>query len=379
VFYIFHKFLKGFMKMKETISHYFSSLEDPRSYRNQKHPVMTIIGTSLLSVLSGIDSFSGMQDFTEAHLEALKDYFDFPNGFPSHDTYQRFWDSLCVEQFQACFSDFVESLSKVTSDVISLDGKTIRNSGRVKALHIVSAWCHKNQMVFGQKKVNSKSNEITAIPEVLRLLDLQDKTITMDAMGAQRDICQQIIDGGADYVIALKGNQGTLYEDVKLYLNDSESSVLINENNDKGHGRLEQRIASVAYDIDWLQENHSWPGLKAIAKIEATVWKKGKKTSDTRYYIASDTVSPATINTVARQHWGIENQLHWMLDVVFNEDKSCIRNDNAAENLDILRKWALTVLNKAKTKPQQSIKSLMRKNAMSINHLINTVNKILHA
>lgn len=265
------------------------------------------------------------------------------------------------------------------SDILSIDGKTIRNSGKDKALHIVSAWCHNNQMVFGQTKVDSKSNEITAIPEVLKMLDLENKVITLDAMGAQRSICSQIVEAGGDYVISLKGNQGTLHEDVQLHLEDPQNQLLINENNDKGHGRIEQRIASVSHDINWLQEQHQWPGLKAIGKIKAKVWKKGKEITETRYYIASMELDAARLNEIARKHWGIENQLHWSLDVVFNEDKACIRNDNAAENMDILRKWAMAILVKTKTKPEQSIKSLMRKNAMSFSHLLASVNKILRA
>lgn len=365
--------------MKETLAPYFESLDDPRSPRNQRHPLLTLIGTSLLAVLSGIDSFSGIQDFVEMHLEHLTSHFEFPCGVPSHDTYQRLWDALSPTQFKACFSAFVSSLDGVASDVISLDGKTIRNSGKEKAIHIVSAWCHANKLVFAQEKVEGKSNEITAIPKVLELLDLENKVITLDAMGAQRGICAQIIEDGGDYVISLKGNQGTLHEDVKLYLQDPGNHEQINETNDKGHGRLERRVAVVAQDIAWLQEEHHWPGLCSIGCITATVWRKGRETRETRYYISSLPLDAGRLNEVARQHWSIENQLHWVLDVVFNEDKACIRNDNAAENTDLLRKWAMAILRQAKTKPDQSIKSVMRKNMMSFKHLVKAVNTIFHA
>ena len=365
--------------MKETLGTYFEGLEDPRSTRNQRHPLETLIGTSLLAALSGIDSFSGIQDFVEMHIEGLQNYFNFPHGVPSHDTYQRLWDALSPTQFKACFAEFISSLEKVTSDVISIDGKTIRNSGKDKALHIVSAWCHQNQLVFGQEKADLKSNEITAIPKLLDFLDLENKVITIDAMGAQRSICQQIVDAQGDYVISLKGNQGTLYNDVKLYLSDPTNHEMINENNDKGHGRLEQRIAVVTHNISWLNELHEWPGLKSIGQITATVEKKGKTTTEVRYYISSLPLDAARLNNIARMHWGIENQLHWSLDVVFNEDKACIRNDNAAENMDILRKWAMAVLVKLKKKPEQSIKSIMRKNAMSFHHLISSVKSFFHA
>ena len=365
--------------MKDIFAYYFREIDDPRSARNQRHSLTTLIGTTLLAVLSGIDSFSGIQDFVDMHFDELTEYFDFPGGVPSHDTYQRLWDSLSPTQFVASFQEFTRSLEKITGEIISIDGKTIRNSGSDKPLHIVSAWCQANQLVLAQQKVDSKSNEITAIPKLLKLLDLDNRIVTLDAMGAQRDICQQILDQGGHYVISLKGNQGSLHSDVKLYLADKEHHELINESNDKGHGRIEQRVACVANNIDWLQEEHNWPGLKSIGQITSTVIKKNKETTETRYYISSLPLSAHKLNESARAHWGIENQLHWKLDVVFNEDKSCIRNDNAAENMDIMRKWALNILHKAKEKPDQTIKSVMRRNAMSVKHLVKSVKSVFHA
>lgn len=366
--------------MENALKH-FKNIQDPRSIRNQKHPVMMLIGTTLLASLSGIDSFSGFADFTEAHREELSPYFDFPSGTPSHDTYQRFWEAVNPEEFYAAFLDFTQSLSMTLGTVINIDGKTIRNSGHEKALHIVSAWCHTNQLVLAQQKVDSKSNEITAIPVLLKLLDLNNRIVTIDAMGAQREICEQIISQGGHYLISLKGNQGTLHKDVMDYFNDKKTleNSLISEENDKGHGRIEQRIASSFDQIEWLQQEHTWPGLKSIGMVSATVWKKDKVMEEKRFYISSLPADARQLNQVARAHWGIENQLHWRLDVVFNEDGSCIRNDNAAENLDILRKWALNALQKVDRKPGQSIKSLMRKSAMSFRHLQGVVKQILHA
>jgi predicted transposase YbfD/YdcC len=350
-------------------------IDDPRSWKNQVHDFISIIGTTFCAALAGIDSFSGIADFVEMHFEELSKYFDLSGGVPSHDTYQRFWDSISPAQFRDCFSEFVESLQKVCSDIISIDGKTIRNSGKEKPLHIVSAWCQNNQMVFAQEKVHEKSNEITAIPALLKKLDLVGKIITIDAMGAQRDICQQIVNGGGDYVISLKGNQGTLHKDVELFLEDEDNYHSQHEENDKGHGRIEQRVAVVSHNIDWLQKMHKWPGLKAVGKVMATVRRKGKETTEIRYYISSLTLDAGQLNNIARKHWSIENQLHWRLDVVFNEDKACIRNDNAAENMDILRKWVLAILVGAKDKKDRSIKSLMRRNAMSMTHLIKCLKK----
>lgn len=367
--------------MQEYIGKFFNKVIDPRSSRNQRHNFITLIGTGLLSMLSGVESFSGMQDYVECHAEEIGKYFNLSCGVPSHDTYQRFWDSLNPKEFMESFELFTESLCNLDSEIINVDGKTIRNSGNDRPLHIVSAWCRNNQLVLGQEKVHEKSNEITAIPKLLKILDLQNKIITLDAMGVQRNICEQIIEQGGDYVICLKQNQANLYEAVKLFFEDKENHKNINEDNDKGHGRIEKRIAVTTGDIDWLQNIHNWPGLKSIGIVKSHTikTKSGKERSDARYYISSLESNAGRLNEIARSHWSIENQLHWRLDVIFNEDKACIRNDNAAENLDILRKWALNLMSKAKEKPSQSIKSVMRKNSMSFKYLATNVKKFFHA
>lgn len=369
--------------MSIKLSDYFSKVDDPRSLRNQKHPFIMLVGTTLLAFLSGIDSFSGISEFVEAHQESLEEYFEFPCGVPSHDTYQRLWDAINPIQFVDAFMVFSESLAEIHKEgtVLSIDGKTIRNSGSDKALHIVSAWCEANQLVLGQKKVDRKSNEITAIPELLGLLDIRSKIVSIDAMGAQREICEQIIDQGGEYLISLKGNQGSLHKDVMEYFTDEEIRNKCNSfiEYDKGHGRIEERKAFVTEDIDWLQELHNWPGLKSVGIVISSVEKKGKLSTETRYYISSLESDAEKFNKTARSHWSIENKLHWRLDVLFNEDKCCIRNDNAAENMDILRKWALNIIQKAKDKPDQSLKSVMRKNSMSFKHLIKSLHKIFHA
>ena len=365
----------------EDLLDFFTDVQDPRSNRNQKHPLKTLIGTTLLASLSGIDSFSGFSDFTESHFNNLKNYFEFPFGVPSHDTYQRLWDGIEPEQFYRSFGEFANYLADVASNIINLDGKTIRHSGQEKALHIVSAWCRANQLTLAQEKVDDKSNEITALPKLIKLLDLKSRIVTIDAMGAQREICTLIAEKEGDYVISLKGNQGLLHADVIEYFKNQKlrDQCLTSEENDKGHGRLEQRIAYSCDDIDWLQLNHNWPGLKSIGMVKTRVERKGKVSEEARYYISSLAADAKLLNHAARAHWGIENQLHWRLDVVFNEDGGCIRHDNAAENIDILRKWALNVLQKTKSKPNQSIKSVMRKNSMSFEHLSQTIKAIFHA
>lgn len=363
--------MKGVMDMQEALK-YFEKVEDPRSIRNQRHPFMTLTGTTLLGSLAGIDSSSGFADFTEAHFEKLQEYFDFPFGSPSHDTYQRFWDGINPSQFYESFQLFTKSLAKLTSTFINLDGKTICHSGSEKALHMVSAWCHANQLTLAQEKVDSKSNEITALPKLIKLLNLEGCIVTIDAMGAQREICAQILQQGGDYVISLKGNQGTLHEDVVTYFSDENflNQSLSSEENDKGHGRLERPVAYSSSDIEWLQKAYHWPGLKSIGLVSSVVEKKGKKYEKQRFYISSLAANAKCLNQAARAHWAIENQPHWRLDVVFNEDGACIRNDNAAENIDILRKWALNGLQQCKQ---------MRKNSMSFKHLLDNVKKVFDA
>ena len=325
--------------MEEALN-YFSNLQDPRSSRNQRHPLRTLIGVSLLASLGGIDSFSGFADFAEAHLDSLKTYFDFPHGVPSHDTFQRLWDGIDPNEFYQSFHHFTQHIINSQGDIISLDGKTIRHSGQEKALHIVSAWCRANQLTLAQEKVDSKSNEITALPQLIRLLDLKGRIVTIDAMGAQRDICSLIIERNGDYVIALKGNQGPLHKDVIDYFNAPalKNTCCSSEENDKGHGRVEQRVAYACEAIDWLDHEHQWPGLKSIGLVETRVERKGKVTQEKRYYISSLPTDAKRLNDAAKAHWGIENQLHWRLDVVFNEDGGYIRNDNAAGNRSALSK-----------------------------------------
>ena len=210
---------------------------------------------------------------------------------------------------------------------MSIDGKTIRNSGQQNPLHIISAWCSENSMVFGQVKVKSKSNEITAIPELLKKLDRKGKTVTIDAIGSTKNICQEIIDRGGDYVIALKKNHLSLLEDVEPFLQNMDFCLASDVQNDKGHGRAEQRIAAVTHEVRWIQQNHQWPGLKAIGCINSKVLRKGKETKQTRFFISSRALDAASLNEIVRKHWSIENQLHWVLDVSYNEDKCCIRDE----------------------------------------------------
>lgn len=232
--------------------------------------------------------------------------------------------------------------------VIAVDGKTLRRSfDRAAAgspLHMVSAWGSEQRLVLGQIAVDAKSNEITAVPKLLAMLSLDGCIVTADALNCQRHIAEQIIDQGGDYVLALKGNQATLFDDVKTFLDDPQATVSAATEVDGGHGRIEHRTAAVSTDIGWLQEHHGWPGLKAIGKLTAIREANGKTTRQSRYYLLSATLSAERFNRVVREHWGIENRLHWVLDVVMNEDQARNRKDNGPNNLAVLRHMALNII-----------------------------------
>lgn len=362
--------------IQERLAETFKGIEDPRSRRNQKHPMLSLLGIGLLGGLGGIDSFSGLADYAQAHEESLKELFDLPEGVPSHDTFGRLFDGIKPEQFSKQFQVFTDRLAEAVEGLVAIDGKTIRHSGKGNPLHIVSAWSEANQLVLGQIRVADKSNEITAIPLLLELLDLAGKTVTIDAMGCQREIAQQIIEQGGDYVLALKGNQKTLLEDVKAYFEQKNNYASWQEL-DKGHGRYEERRCTATDDIAWLRQEHEWPGLHSIAQVISKREIKGKKSQDVRYYLSSLPAKPELICQAARAHWSIENKLHWRLDVLYNEDGCCIRNDNAAENMAILRKWSMNILNKHKGK--SSMKSLQRKASMSFNFMSDLLLKTFHA
>lgn len=369
--------------MRQTWQEVFQSVVDPRSSRNQKYALETILGITILGGIAGIDSFSGLADFALCHRDDLRKYFDLPEQTPSHDTFQRVLDAISPEEFHTCFHQFTRKiLRKTKDDLISIDGKTLRNSGRETGdfLHLVNAWSEAESLVLAQLRTKEKSNEITAIPEILTLLDIAGKIITMDAMGCQRQICSQILAGGGDYVIALKGNQGTLHRDVALFLEDHffETACANHVGHDKGHGRLESRSAFVTEDIAFLKD-HAWPGLRSIGKVVATVVKKGKKTTEIRYYLSSLAADARRFGAIARAHWGIENELHWRLDVLYNEDGACISNENAAENMSLVRKWALNILQQSREKPSQSIASIQRKAAMSFPFLNSLLQNYFHA
>lgn len=365
--------------MDLTIRNLFAGIPDPRIERTKKHPLESILYIVICGTMAGIESWIGYQDYAEEHEEILKQFIELPHGPPSHDTIARVISALDVDAFQASFESFTQELADRVKGVIALDGKTMRGSfdhkKDIKARHIVSAWAEGCRLVLGQEKVDDKSNEITAIPRLLKRIDVQGNIITIDAMGCQRDICQEIVEREGDYVISLKGNQGTLHQDVRLFFEDKSSEIdQAWEEWDKGHGRIEHRLCKATGDISWLQESHKWPGLSTIAAVYSSRETTKGKQEECRYYISSLACDAEQIARAARAHWGIENSLHWVLDVTMNEDKSRIRNENAPEILSTMRKWGLNIINQHKG--NLSVNRMIKKMAMSPKNLIQLLQKI---
>jgi len=333
----------------------FKDLKDPRTGNAGRHDLLEILMIALCTLLCGGESCVDMADFAVEREDGLRQFLCLKNGVPSHDTFSRLFRLLDPDAFRACFQTFVARLAEACEGVIAIDGKSMRRSfdkaSGKSPLHMVTAWCAEQRLVLGQLATEAKSNEITAIPKLLAMLDLKDRTVTIDAMGCQRAIAQQIIDQGGNYVLALKGNQGTLHADVHLFLEDTETSVQATPGMvDGDHGRIETRTATLATDISWLQETHDWPGLTAVGKITRTREIKGEITTESVYYLLSSAMPVSGFADAARGHWGIENGLHWVLDVTMNEDQARNRRDNGPENLGILRHIAINLLSKEASK-----------------------------
>jgi predicted transposase YbfD/YdcC len=347
------------------VSH-FKDLKDPRIKRAKKHRLIDILVIALGSSLVGGDGFKDMELFGNSKREWLEQFLDLPNGIPSHDTFGRVFARLDPKQFHQCFLSWTQSVSALTQGtVVSLDGKTVRASfdraTELSPIHMVSAWCSQNGgLVLGQLKTESKSNEITAIPELLKLLALKGCIVTIDAMGCQTKIVNQIIDQEGDYLLTLKSNHQKTYRAVTTYFHDQIEHNLSWRNEehffdafDTSHGRTVRRRVWSLTDLSPIAELDKWKGLRSIVAIERirTAHSQAKVTSEYRFYISSLTRSAKDFAALIRQHWDVENQLHWSLDVTFNEDRSRIRKDHAPANMASLRRLALNQLRQDQTKP----------------------------
>jgi predicted transposase YbfD/YdcC len=363
----------------------FSKLADSRIDRKKLYPLPEILFIVLCGSICGAGSWRDFVLFGQEKLDFLREHFPYSHGIPSKNTFARVFAALKAEEFRACFIDWVQGLQKMLAGVVAIDGKTLCNShddGLGKsAIHMVSAFATGVRLVLAQEKVEEKSNEITAIPKLLKLFDVRGNTITIDAAGCQKAIAEQIVEQQGDYVLALKGNQGTLNEDVRLFLETEIAKPLssaiesVYEESDAGHGRIETRKCIVSSQIDWLAQKSQWAGLRTIAMIEETR-EIGEKTSfERRFFISSLPADASKIAQAVRAHWMVENNLHWTLDVVFNEDQSRIRKDHAPENMAIIRHFTLNMLHNA----QASFKGVgikgLRKKAGWGNDTLRTVLK----
>jgi len=367
----------------------FGMLEDPRVERTKKHALLDIIAIAMIGIMAGAQSFEEIEDFGLMHEEWLKQYLQLGNGIPSHDTINRVCQSLKPESFQKAFLEWVQSIRTLLPEgVVAIDGKTLRGSHQrsrgLKGFHIVNVWSCVNGLVLGQMKVSDKSNEITAIPELLKQLMIEGAIVTIDAMGCQKEIAAEIKAQKADYVLAVKGNQGNMFESIKdcfKWVASSKNKHKIYEAIDEigsEHGRIEERKLEVmsAEILKGLVEIEQWSGIKSIAKITCTRESPYETSTETRFYISSLVPeSPVVILKAIRAHWSIENQLHWSLDVSFREDACRVRDENTALNLSWMRKMALSFL-KAETSFKASIRRKQLKLWSSPDYLLKLIPNI---
>lgn len=350
-------------KLKTAIAEHFDKLEDPRKSYLNDHPLINILTIAICAIIAGAEGWVDIENYGNNKKDWLAKFLDLSNGIPSHDTFGRVFARLDPEQFRLGFLSWVQAVFNVTDEqVIAIDGKQLRRShdkklGK-KAIHMVSAWATANHLVLGQVKVKTKSNEITAIPELLALLELSGCIVTIDGIGTQTEIADQIVKQGGDYLLPAKKNQKHLYEDIKLFFKLCQENQFAKVDStyhrtvDNSHGRLEIRqcwVISGEESLAFLRNHGQWAKLQTIIMIQAER-RVGKKVSrQTQYFISSLPNDARRILAAKRAHWGIENGLHWVLDIAFREDDSRVREGNSAENLAILRHMALNLLKQEKT------------------------------
>lgn len=351
---------------------HFSTLKDPRVERQKLHLLPDILLIVFCGSICGVETWEDFVDFGESKIDFLRKYIDLKNGIPSKNTFNRVISSLNPDAFRECFRRWVDEFRQDLGQVISIDGKALRRShdrsSGSSAIHMVSAFASEARLVLAQQKVDEKSNEITAIPNLIDLLNIKDTVVTIDAMGCQKAIAQKIVEAGGDYVLAVKGNQNTLHEEISRYFNNlfdmaHNKNVDVAEVTNKNRGRLETRKCFATKDLSWLSVKGCWMGIKSVVALQSKRVVNDQTAIEIRYYISTLDNNAELLNKIIRSHWGIENSLHWVMDVVFGEDYSRIRAGNAAENMSMIKHVALNKLQSAKPDfvKNMSIKRLRKK------------------
>ena len=349
------------MKPSAPLLGYFETLDDPRVERSKLHSLSEILFIAIAGTIAGAEGWRELEAFAHAKRDWLERYLDLPHGPPSDDTFRRVISRLDPVAFEACFRDWIAAaLVQQGGDLITIDGKTHRGSydrsdGKA-ALHTISAWAEANRLVLAQERVAAHSNEIVAIPRLLEVLEVRGCIVTIDAIGTQRAIAQTIIDRGGDYVLALKSNQPALYEDVRTFFEEAHARSWsgiehdYDVQTDGGHGRIEVRRLWCSADVAWVAEQTKWASLRTIAMVERRRIVGETESVERHYYITSLAAKAAPLAEAVRGHWGIENRLHWVLDVTFGEDSSRVRKAYGPENLGLLRRIALNLLRQEPSK-----------------------------
>jgi predicted transposase YbfD/YdcC len=342
-------------------------LADPRQISKVIYPLDEILLLSLLAVVAGAETFTAIAQFGRKKPGLLRRFRPFANGTPDHDRLGEVFAALDPEPLQKCFVAWVAALTGAPADVIAIDGKTSRRSYRKKGglnpIHMVSAFAARQRLVLGQVKVAQKSNEIVAIPRLLDMLAIEGAIVTIDAMGCQREIASKIIDKKADYVLALKGNQGTLHEDVEFFANEQkarnfkDATISQDKSVDGDHGRIETRRTTVFHDIGWLQERHNWPGLKAVVMVESERETGANVERQTRLYITSSTEKADKLGLAVRRHWAVES-MHWLMDCLFRDDECRVRTEHAPANFTTIKHIAHNLLRRHPARISMTTKRL---------------------
>lgn len=345
------------------ILNFFSALEDPRQSWKVLYPLEEVLLVILCGVMAGADDFVEIKKWGDQKIDFLRSFHPFTHGIPSHDTLNDIMNALPSDLFRECFSRWVAALREVDPDIVAIDGKTSRRAHGAddRPLHTVAAWASRQRLVLGQEFCDEKENEITAIPRLLERLELKGALVTIDAMGCQNAIAEAITAKGADYLLALKGNRKSLHDEALLFFDGAEN-LETHTTTDGDHGRIEVRKAVVSHDISWLQssrkspEEPRFPKLACIGMVESEVEQKGQKTTSRRYYVSSAPLTAAQLQNAVRAHWGVENRLHWVLDVVFHDDLMRLRSENGPANMAIIRHTSLNLFKETKNKDSLKVR-----------------------